>query len=58
MEICRIKCNKVDDRAYTLALGAYALAQERRKLILKQPKQDNDDLIVKLKKTMKKGSAR
>ena len=58
-ELTADKANKMhDDRAYTLALGSYALAQERRKLILKKPKSSNDDLLDKLRKTMKKGGAR
>lgn len=37
-----------DDRAYTLALGGYALMEERRKLLLKRPKTDTNSLLDKL----------
>ena len=58
-ELVADKANKMhDDRSYTLALGCYALAEERRKLILKKPKTNNNDLLDKLRKTMKKGGAR
>lgn len=58
-ELAADKVNSLhDDRSYTLALGSFALAQERRKLILKKPKSSNDDLLDKLRKTMKKGGAR
>lgn len=44
-----------DDRAYVLAMLAYGLAQERRKLILnKKPKQDSKSLVSQL--TIRRGS--
>ena len=44
-----------DDRAYVLAMLAYGLAQERRKLILnRKPKQDAKELVSQL--TIRRGS--
>lgn len=34
--MCKLKCNTMDDRAYTLALAAFALMTIRRNEILKQ----------------------
>lgn len=43
------KANKMhDDRAYTAAMLGYALAEERRKLIMQKPKTSNNDLLLKL----------
>ena len=44
-----------DDRAYVLAMLAYGLAQERRKLILnRKPKADAKSLVSQL--TIRRGS--
>lgn len=44
-----------DDRSYVLAMLAYGLAQERRKLILnKKPKHDAKTLVSQL--TIRRGS--
>lgn len=44
-----------DDRSYTLAMAAYGLAQERRKLLLnRKPKHDSKTLVQKL--TIRRGS--
>ena len=37
-----------DDRAYTAALMGYALAEERRKLLVIRPKVTHDTLLEKL----------
>ena len=43
------KANKLhDDRAYCAAMSGWALAEERRKLLLQKPKQSNSDLLAKL----------
>jgi hydroxymethylpyrimidine pyrophosphatase-like HAD family hydrolase len=43
------KANKLhDDRAYCAAMSGWALAEERRKLILKKPKSSTEDLLTKL----------
>ena len=48
-ELTPEKLNKLhDDRAYTMAMAGYALSEERRKLILKKPKKNKDDLLDKL----------
>lgn len=44
-----------DDRAYTLALGGYALMEERRKLLLQKPKTNSNDLLNKLKSQIRGG---
>lgn len=48
-ELTPEKANKLhDDRAYTLALAAYGLMEERRKAILKKPKKNNSNLVDRL----------
>lgn len=43
------KANKLhDDRAYCAAMSGYALAEERRKLLLQKPKTSTSDLLAKL----------
>lgn len=43
------KANKLhDDRAYCAAMSGYALAEERRKVLLQKPKQSTSDLLQKL----------
>lgn len=43
------KANKLhDDRAYCAAMSGYALAEERRKLLLQKPKTSTSDLLSKL----------
>ncbi len=44
-----------DDRSYTLALGSWALMEERRKLLLQKPKQNKNDLLDKLTATIHGG---
>ena len=46
-----------DDRAYTLALGGYALMEERRKLLLQKPKVNSNDLLNKLRSQIRGGLA-
>ena len=43
-----------DDRAYTLALGGYALMEERRKLLLQKPKISSNTLLDQL--SIRRGS--
>lgn len=48
-ELMPEKANKLhDDRAYTLCMAAYALMEERRKLLLVKPKKNNSDLVSRL----------
>lgn len=48
-ELTAEKANKLhDDRAYTLCMAAYALMLERRKEVLKKPKNSNENLISML----------
>ena len=43
------KANKLhDDRAYCAAMSGWALAEERRKILLQKPKQSTSDLLSKL----------
>lgn len=43
------KANKLhDDRAYCAAMSGYALAEERRKVLLQKPKASTSDLLSKL----------
>ena len=49
-ELTPEKANKMhDDRAYTCALAAYGLMEERRKLLLQKPKTNSSDLLSLLK---------
>lgn len=49
-ELSRDKKNTMhDDRAYTLALGAYALAKMRRNDILEKPKQDKHQCVFEFR---------
>ena len=44
-DLAKDKKNKMhDDRAYTIAMGAYALAVLRREDLLQKPKQSNRDV--------------
>ena len=48
-ELVAEKANRMhDDRAYTAALLGYALAEERRKLIMTRPKIPHNTLLDKL----------
>ena len=48
-ELTPEKANKMhDDRAYTCCMLGYALAEERRKLLLQKPKTNQNDLLNKL----------
>ena len=55
-ELTPEKANKLhDDRAYTFSMLGWALAEERRQLLLKKPKQNNNDLLDKLKSQIRGG---
>lgn len=48
------KANKMhDDRAYCAAMAGFALAEERRKLIMNKPKASTNDLVQKLTSQIK-----
>ena len=48
-ELTPEKANKMhDDRAYTCCMLGYALAEERRRLLLQKPKSNTNDLLNKL----------
>lgn len=54
-ELTPEKANKLhDDRAYTMAMLSYALAEERRKMILVKPKPSTEELVNKL--TIRRGN--
>lgn len=56
-ELTPEKANRLhDDRAYTLALAAYCLSEERRKMFLQKPKSTEDELLTMLKSKMRKSS--
>ena len=56
-ELCAEKINKLnDDRAYTCAMLGYALAEERRKLLLTKPKPSSNDLLTKLTSQLRPSS--
>ena len=57
-ELTPEKANKMhDDRAYTFSMLGWALAEERRKILLQKPKVDSNTLLDKLKSQIHGGIA-